>query len=81
MMNWMRKNLKKKLSRLSGNLIRSLAALLLRYLPPESRDRSRLFLGDHAVEVGVPDLEVRRYHMMKLVRTGKIDGRDLLPRV
>ena len=77
----MSKNLKKKASRQSGNQIRNLAVLVVRCLHPEFLVWGRLSLADHVVEVGVPDLEVRWSPMMKLVRTGKIDGRDLLPRV
>ena len=80
-MNWMGKNRKKKASRQSGNQIVNLAVLLLRCPHPELLVWSLLSLADHVVEVGVPDLEVRWSPMMKLVRTGKIDGRDLLPRV
>ena len=81
MMNWMRKNHKKKTSRQTGNQNSNLAVLLLRCLHPEFLVWARLSLADHVVEVGVRDLEVRRPPMMKLVRIGKSDGRDLLPRV
>ena len=81
MMNWMKENHKKKIFRQSGKQNSSLALLLLRCLHPEFLAWARLALADHVVEVGVPDLEVRWSPMMKLVTTGKIDGRDLLPRV
>ena len=81
MMNWMKENHKKKIFRQSGKQSSSLAVLLLRCLHPEFLVWARLTLVDHVVEVGVPDKEVRRSPMMKLVRIGKSDGRDLLPRV
>ena len=80
-MNWMKENHNKKIFRQSGKQNSSLAVLLLRCPHPEFLVWVRLALADHVVEVGVPDTEVRRSPMMKLVRIGKSDGRDLLPRV
>ena len=80
-MNRMKENHKKKIFRQSGKQSSSRAVLLLRCLHPEFLVWARLSLADHVVEVGVPDTEVRRFPMMKLVKIGKSDGRDLLPRV
>ena len=80
MMNWMKENHKKKIFRQSGKQSSSLAVLLLTCPHPEFLAWARLALADHVVEVGVPDTEVRRFPMMKLVKIGKSDGRDLLPR-
>ena len=81
MMNWMKENHKKKIFRQSGKQSSSLAVLLLRCPHPEFLAWARLALADHVVEVGVPEKEVRRSPMMRLVKIGKSDGRDLLPRV
>ena len=81
MMNWTRENREKKTPRPSGNQSSNLAVLLLWCLHPEFLAWARLALADHVVEVGVPDTQVRRSPMMRLVKIGKSDGRDLLPRV
>ena len=80
MMNWMKENHKKKIFRQSGKQNSNLAVLLLRCFHLKFLAWVRLALADHVVEVGVPDAEVRWSPMMRLVKIGKSDGRDLLPR-